>query len=138
MEDLKTNKEIQNKIWAYCFDNLQKIHKDKEILDYPSDLPNCELPIFITWMFKGILRGCIGTFKAELLSKLVPVYSFMAAFKDSRFPPIGPKEVPFLSWGVSFLSDFEQIDDPCDWEVGKHGIEIEFIVDNKEYRGMLN
>ena len=106
MEELKTNKEIQDRVWAFCFDNLQKIFKDKEILEYPKDLPNCELPIFVTWNFKGILRGCIGTFKAELLSKLVPVYSYMAAFKDSRFPPISPKELPFLHWSVSFFVRF--------------------------------
>ena len=27
---------------------------------------------------------------------------------------------------ISLLSDFEEITDPLDWEVGKHGIEIEF------------
>jgi AMMECR1 domain-containing protein len=33
------------------------------------------------------------------------------------------------------LSDFEKIEDPLDWEVGKHGIEIEFKKDTRTYRG---
>ena len=137
MEDLKTNTEIQNKIWAFWFDNLQKVHIDKDLLEYPEDLPNLELAIFVTWKFEGILRGCIGTFKEDLLSKVLPIYSYMAAFEDKRFPPIMEKELPHLSWSVSFLSDFEPIEDPLDWEIGKHGIEIEFTVDSKNYRGIF-
>ena len=59
----------------------------------------------------------------------------MAGFKDNRFSPIQPAEVPKLSCGISVLSDFEDIEDPIDWEVGKHGIEIEFEIDGKKYRG---
>ena len=135
MEDLKTNQEVQSKICAYCFDNLKHIHENKEILEYPKDLPNLSVPIFVTWNLKGYLRGCIGTFKDDLMSKQIPIYTFMAAFKDRRFPPIQPKELPFLSVSISFLSDFEPIDDPLDWEVGTHGIEIEFVADGKDYRG---
>ena len=35
-------------------------------------------------------------------------------------------ELPELNVEISLLSNFEPIDDPTDWEVGKHGIEIEF------------
>ena len=135
MESLKNDKEVQDKVCAFWFDNLQNIHKEGSILDFPKDLPCEELPIFVSWHLKGILRGCIGTFKADKLSKVVPVYSYMAAFQDKRFPPIQPAELPYLSCSVSFLSDFEDIEDPLDWEIGKHGIEIEFVVDDKEYRG---
>ena len=31
-----------------------------------------------------------------------------------------------LSCEISLLSTFEPIQDPLDWEVGKHGIEVEF------------
>ena len=36
------------------------------------------------------------------------------------------------------LTDFEEVYDPLDWEVGKHGIEVEFKADpraKKTYRG---
>ena len=136
MEELKTNVDVQNKICEFCFDNLQNIHESKDLLSYPEDLPDIELALFVTWKFEGMLRGWIGTFKEDLISKILPIYSYLAAFEDSRFPPILPKEIPHLSWSVSFLSDFEPIDDPLDWEVGKHGIEIEFTVDEKNYRGI--
>ena len=51
----------------------------------------------------------------------------MAAINDSRFPPMTIEEMDEnLRVEVSLLSDFEQITDAFDWEVGKHGIEIEF------------
>ena len=53
-------------------------------------------------------------------------YSLIAALQDDRFPPIEESELPSLSVNVSILTNFEQIEDPLDWEVGKHGIEIEF------------
>jgi AMMECR1 domain-containing protein len=38
-----------------------------------------------------------------------------------------------LNCGVSLLTQFEGVDNPLDWEVGKHGIEIEFEHRNKYY-----
>ncbi|CAI2380517.1 unnamed protein product [Moneuplotes crassus] len=135
MEDGTVNDpSVQDKMCAYCFDNLKEIHSNGEILMYPKDLPNGEYPLFITWQLDKILRGCIGTFKAELLSKLVPLYCYIAAFKDDRFPPISEKEIPLLTCSVSLLSNFENIEDPLDFEIGKHGMEVEFEVDEKKYR----
>ena len=54
------------------------------------------------------------------------MYSYHAAFKDSRFSPITLKEIPLLHCGVSLLVNFEHADDAFDWEVGKHGITIDF------------
>ena len=46
-------------------------------------------------------------------------------------------ELPELKAEISLLSDFEPINDPTDWEVGKHGIEIEFKdgQSSRVYRG---
>ena len=57
MESVKTDGEVQQKIAAFCFDNLNKIHADGEILEYPKDLPDPEAPIFVTWLLDGTLRG---------------------------------------------------------------------------------
>jgi len=62
-------------------------------------------------------------------------YSLIAALKDSRFSPISLKELPELEVEVSLLTNFEVIEDPLDWEVKKHGIEIEFTVEGRKYRG---
>jgi uncharacterized protein (TIGR00296 family) len=79
------------------------------------------------------LRGCIGTFQAELLDKLVGKYALISALEDDRFEPISLKEVQLLNCAVSLLTNFEPAQNALDWEVGKHGIEINFKYKNKEY-----
>lgn len=49
-----------------------------------------------------------------------------SAFKDSRFSPITPEELPKLHVSVSILTQFEEAENHLDWEVGIHGIRIEF------------
>ena len=105
-------------------------------MEYPEDFDKHSYPLFVTYQLQGHLRGCIGTFKSDLLGKTLQMYSIVAAIQDHRFPPIQKKELPNLSCEVSLLSNFEPIADPFDWEVGKHGIEIEFEDDDGEvYRG---
>ncbi|KAL2925554.1 hypothetical protein RDABS01_028541 [Bienertia sinuspersici] len=48
------------------------------------------------------------------------------ALRDRRFPPIQAKELPQLQCTVSILTEYETAADHLDWEVGKHGIIIEF------------
>lgn len=81
------------------------------------------------------MRGCIGTFASELLSFNLAKYAEIAAFEDRRFSPIKLSEVTQLEVNVSLLSNFEEITDPLDWEVGTHGIEIEFKNSGRTYRG---
>ena len=51
----------------------------------------------------------------------------VAAVKDRRFPPIEMQEInDSLRVEISLLSNFEYMQDPLDWEVGTHGIRIEF------------
>lgn len=52
--------------------------------------------------------------------------TFQSAFKDSRFNPITREELPRLHVSVSILRHFEDGVDYLDWEVGVHGIRIEF------------
>lgn len=49
-----------------------------------------------------------------------------SALKDSRFSPITRDEFPKLYVSVSILRHFEDGADYLDWEVGLHGIRIEF------------
>lgn len=46
--------------------------------------------------------------------------------RDSRFSPITREELPRLRVAVSILRHFEDAQDYLDWEVGVHGIRIEF------------
>lgn len=61
----------------------------------------------------------------------------ISALQDDRFDPVSIGEVKHLNVGVSLLVNFTPIDDPFKWEVGKHGIEIEFTAPNgsREYSG---
>lgn len=54
-------------------------------------------------------------------------YAITSALKDSRFPPITRDEVPRLTVSVSILQNFEEAEHFLDWELGIHGIRIEFI-----------
>ena len=57
----------------------------------------------------------------------------ISAFKDSRYKPISIEEVKELKVVVSYLREFEDKEDPYDWERGKHGITLSFEADDKEY-----
>ncbi|XP_071558024.1 uncharacterized protein CG5902-like isoform X3 [Temnothorax nylanderi] len=85
-------------------------------------------PLFVTWTIgKDMrLRGCIGTFNAMHLHAGLREYATTSAFKDSRFNPITREELPRLHVSVSILRHFEDGVDYLDWEIGVHGIRIEF------------
>ena len=51
---------------------------------------------------------------------------FFSAMKDSRFNPVAREELPRLHVSVSILCHFEDATDFMDWEIGIHGIRIEF------------
>eukprot|EP01084_Bolivina_argentea_P027222 50625_1 len=123
---------------VYCFDLLLAHFHN---LGEPT--PNFHLdyvcPIFVTWdkvLRKGKkqLRGCIGTLKPRPISFLRD-YCHSSAFKDRRFSPIELLELPELQCSVSFLVRFEKVKSYTDWEVGRHGIIINFSVDldGKQY-----
>lgn len=89
----------------------------------------CYSPLFVTWKIgrDKRLRGCIGTFSAMNLHSGLREYTLTSALKDSRFPPMTRDELPRLFCSVSLLTNFEDVCDYLDWEVGVHGIRIEFI-----------
>lgn len=65
------------KLAAHCFDSIiAKINK-AEAPTYPQGMEDPEYPIFVTWT-KGPeedLRGCIGTFASQRLSKILGKYA---------------------------------------------------------------
>ena len=71
------------------------------------------------------------------MSKVLGKYSLISALEDDRFSPIDLRELKYLTVGISLLVHFTPIHDPLDWEVGKHGIEIEFKAPHgsREYNG---
>lgn len=105
------------------------------------------------------LRGCIGSLSPRPLSELKDyTYSrcerrldaplrygsdadflsllsvwFGSAFRDRRFHPLSESEIPTLEIGISLLVKYEKGDHCLDWEVGKHGIIIEFRVKGERF-----
>ena len=137
-EEISSKDPDLNLLCIYSFDViLSFLDKKKEIQpNFPEKYKKYSYPLFVTWS-KGEehhLRGCIGTFASDNLEKNLALYSLYAAFKDSRFPPIQLNEVKDLNCGISLLVNFENVDNIYDWEIGKHGIQIEFESD-RYYRG---
>ena len=50
-----------------------------------------------------------------------------SALRDSRFSPVQLKEVAHLSCSVSLLCSFERAQGWQDWQIGQHGLIIEFV-----------
>eukprot|EP00775_Hariotina_reticulata_P013589 gene13589-13714_t len=90
---------------------------------------NC--PLFVTWnkissSGRSQLRGCIGTLEPRRLHTALKDYALTSALRDTRFPPVQQHEVAQLSCSVSLLSCFEEAANWQDWEIGTHGLIIEF------------
>lgn len=108
-----------------------------------------ECPLFVTWdktmpsnMSSGKsntsedlfrLRGCIGSLSPRKLCTALGEYALTSAFRDHRFDPIASHEIMQLKVWVSLLVQYEECDDCFDWEVGKHGIFINFLADSNNY-----
>ena len=80
---------------------------------------------FVTLKTHGRLRGCIGRMVSDIpLHKLVSEMAISAAKDDPRFGQIKPSDLEDLEIGISALSPLQKIDDPLDFELGRHGIYI--------------
>lgn len=80
---------------------------------------------FVTLRTYGKLRGCIGRMVSDIpLHKLVSEMAVSAAIDDPRFNQILASELEDLEIDISVLSPLQKIDDPLDFELGKHGIYI--------------
>lgn len=115
---------------VYCFDVL--IHSFGELEAAPAvTFAQAHCPLFVTWSKVSRfgdyrLRGCIGTLKPRHLHTALRDYALTSALQDKRFSPISQEELPHLSCTVSILSSFEKASNWQDWEIGTHGLIIEF------------
>lgn len=104
------------------------------ITDTPSEPPQIEIispelneksGAFVTLKTHGKLRGCIGRMVSDIpLHKLVSEMAVSAAKEDPRFSQIKPSDLENLEIDISALSPLQKIDDPLDFELGRHGIYI--------------
>jgi AMME syndrome candidate gene 1 protein len=108
----------------YCFESIQSSFEDREPTLPKFD--NSEYPVFVTWKRAKTLRGCIGSFTPMPLHQGLYKYALASAFDDSRFKPISLKEVKDLTCSLSILHSFENIDDHYDWQIGVHGLRLQY------------
>lgn len=97
---------------------------------------SAESPFFVTLKIakNSELRGCIGSLRPRKHADLSS-YAIKSAFHDSRFPPLESEELEHLEVTVSLLIDFEPAKHPFDWQIGVHGIWLEFEVEGVEFSG---
>jgi MEMO1 family protein len=73
--------------------------------DYPESF-NKRLACFVTLNYKGNLKGCIGTIEpVGTLCESIVDNAISAASRDYRFSPVTEKELSYLSYEVSVLSE---------------------------------
>ncbi|PIN26629.1 putative protein, AMMECR1 [Handroanthus impetiginosus] len=114
---------------VYCFDTLVAHYNSEEAP--PPAFDEGQHPLCVTWKKvanggEPRLRGCIGTLESRCIVNGFRDYALTSALRDRRFAPIQAKELPYLECTVSILTNYETALDYLDWEVGKHGIIIEF------------
>jgi hypothetical protein len=111
---------------------------------YGRKLPKIDLPksevlrakgaVFVTLKKEGRLRGCIGHVIGVMpLWKSVVENTISAAKRDSRFLPVRPEELPFISIEISYLTPPLRVKDPLKVVVGRDGL----IITKGRYRGLL-
>lgn len=119
---------------CYCYDVLISHFQKTECISpkWPQD----EFPLFVTWEKQSpegfVLRGCIGTLSPSPLDMLKS-YTFNSALHDNRFTPIVQQELPQLQCSVSLLVNYENCRDINDWQVGQHGLVLDFTNQGKMY-----
>ena len=72
------------------------------------------------------LRGCIGSLEARGIAAGLPEYALTSALRDRRFAPVTRAEVVGLECTVSLLTHYEPAASWDDWEVGVHGLIVDF------------
>ncbi|KAG8467713.1 hypothetical protein KFE25_006765 [Diacronema lutheri] len=115
---------------VHAFDALHS-HFRRAECPPPAFATDEEYPLFVTWNKRdgdghAQLRGCIGSLRAQPVLAIKD-YALSSALQDRRFPPIDEAEVPLLECTVSLLTDFEVARAWDDWELGRHGVWIDFV-----------
>lgn len=119
----------------FCFDVLESNLSGQNRRIVPA-FTNDAYPLFVTWKIDRDLRlrGCIGTFSPKPLHASLQEYAIISSLKDERFSPVSMQELPRLTCSVSLLIDFQDCQNCFDWQVGVHGIRIEFVNERNHVR----
>merc|ERR550525_1194092 len=109
--------------------------------------PSFKAPLFVTWLKRRRgerndvgeleLRGCIGCLEPIAFRPGLSEYALRSSLQDRRFPPVQLDEVPALTCKLSILYKFETCAHIYDWQVGIHGVLINFLdLHGRQYSAM--
>jgi AmmeMemoRadiSam system protein A len=89
---------------------------------------------FVTLKVEGRLRGCIGyPLPYKPLQETVSEMAVAAATQDYRFKSLSREELPRTCIEISILSLPQEVKDPSQIEVGRHGL----IISKGSAKGLL-
>lgn len=142
VEDLKDESELclaTREMCYLCFDALIAHLQGDAVSEYHVKFPNHFCPLFVCWEMLSKknspkLRGCIGSLTPRYLHDALEEYALHSSLRDTRFEPIQNSELPLLMCKVSLLHSTELSRHCFDWNIGKHGIIVQF----EDRSGMLN
>eukprot|EP01088_Endostelium_zonatum_P015586 TRINITY_DN389_c0_g1_i1.p1 TRINITY_DN389_c0_g1~~TRINITY_DN389_c0_g1_i1.p1 ORF type:complete len:251 (-),score=33.39 TRINITY_DN389_c0_g1_i1:157-909(-) len=117
---------------------INKNSKKRKNRPHSYVIPEAQCALFVGWKIDSEhgerLRGCKGTHSVLPLEEGLRHYALISAFDDRRFSMMREEEVPTLSCSISLLHRFEEADDINDWEIGVHGLKIEFEDSKNKFR----
>ena len=91
---------------------------EKEIAHIPSALLEQKRGIFVTLHKKGELRGCIGNIEpTKTIRDGIQENAEYAAFRDTRFSPLGSEELDDIDIEISVLTKPDKIDHTDDQDL---------------------
>jgi len=109
---------------------IAKPTKKRKNRPHSYTIPEAECALFVGWKIDSEqgerLRGCKGTHSVLPLEEGLRHYALISAFDDRRFSMMREEEIPTLSCSISLLHQFEEAENCNDWEIGVHGLKIEF------------
>ncbi|KEG04920.1 hypothetical protein YYE_00495 [Plasmodium vinckei vinckei] len=146
------SKLVENKdiVCSWCFDTLKNKLENKKFSFIPPIIKTLhekgfKIAFFVKWMklnnIKDMgsyeydaydLKGCIGCLSEIDLLEL-QYYSLESSLNDTRFNPITLRDLPYLIVTITYIFNFEKCEHVYDWVIGKHGIKINFTINNRRY-----
>jgi len=122
---------------CFCFEVLSAHLHHQPPPPFPACAdPSFRAPLFVTWLKRrrdnnGLsseaqLRGCIGCLEPVVLRPGLSEYALRSSMQDRRFAPVCLDEVSSLTCKLSILHQFEPCAHAYDWQVGLHGVLINF------------